>query len=715
MDNNFKGNIQHTWKRFLILLLGALGSAEEDIEAARKKYRIKPEHMRAAQSAVAEMARAGSQLMKTACKEGAQPKTRSSPKEAAAPANEPSSKRRKTEHPGPAPPQSSSSASSASPPRRGDPHGYYAALGIQPGASLEQIRSGYYSRALATHPDKGGSDELFRQVREAFDFLADSEQRAAYGGNQTQSTGNNGFDTSNLEDSKYACAMLVTAASCSWPGMLATMKNSVLSRLHDMLQQSQIRNSLKVSPDALECRSAHDEASCDAPSGDVSGSKDKGITRRCKKGYCVKVSWRTFSVETFAPIPDLKDALKIHIWLMQLKDVASERHCGFKKDLLKFGCTDTEGRDDDCPPLLQEELFQFLCELPLVQLRFASDLRRPKSSKPGPKTRENRIESPYTPSLASAHHFRLCSRRVLAQNYEAVAGPDHVTIIKKMMEERAVQDRQNRQALESNLMKAVSSEIDRRKQATSERPASAPALSAPQVPNLALEDGEASTVQAMQLAQAALAENARLHEDARRAAAAESLRKQELEELKQEMLRNQAAAATKEVELKAAAAAEKAELKAAALVKESELKVAAFTKEAELQAAVAAKEVELKAASKDVELKTVLVLKADAEQRATCVEYEQELLKQQQTINKLEHKSAALLAAAAQGGARVRATAGISNASQDAHMRMMQESANAAKRESSMKQGDARSVLQARMHQCSAAMRRAYAPSSMKN
>ena len=60
-----------------------------------------------------------------------------------------------------------------------------------------------------------------------------------------------------------------------------------------------------------------------------------------------------------------------------MKDVAVARHHRFKKDLLRVGSTDIEGRDDDCPPLLEEELLQLFSEIPDVPLRFSSDLHKP--------------------------------------------------------------------------------------------------------------------------------------------------------------------------------------------------------------------------------------------------------------------------------------------------------------------------------------------------
>eukprot|EP00930_Biecheleria_cincta_P005098 TRINITY_DN106018_c0_g1_i1.p1 TRINITY_DN106018_c0_g1~~TRINITY_DN106018_c0_g1_i1.p1 ORF type:complete len:478 (+),score=105.33 TRINITY_DN106018_c0_g1_i1:50-1483(+) len=59
-------------------------------------------------------------------------------------------------------------------------HSFYEALGLDPSASESDIRFAYRRRALATHPDKGGTAESFRLVVEAFETLIDSARRAAY-------------------------------------------------------------------------------------------------------------------------------------------------------------------------------------------------------------------------------------------------------------------------------------------------------------------------------------------------------------------------------------------------------------------------------------------------------------------------------------------------------------------------------------------------------
>ena len=57
---------------------------------------------------------------------------------------------------------------------------HYEALDLPHSANDHEIRSAYRRRALATHPDKGGSAEAFRSVVKAFETLIDPLLRKSY-------------------------------------------------------------------------------------------------------------------------------------------------------------------------------------------------------------------------------------------------------------------------------------------------------------------------------------------------------------------------------------------------------------------------------------------------------------------------------------------------------------------------------------------------------
>ena len=57
----------------------------------------------------------------------------------------------------------------------------YDILGIDKSASKKEIKTAYKKRAKETHPDKkGGDEEEFKAVKEAYEVLIDDDRRAIY-------------------------------------------------------------------------------------------------------------------------------------------------------------------------------------------------------------------------------------------------------------------------------------------------------------------------------------------------------------------------------------------------------------------------------------------------------------------------------------------------------------------------------------------------------
>ncbi|OGY59822.1 MAG: hypothetical protein A3I31_01600 [Candidatus Colwellbacteria bacterium RIFCSPLOWO2_02_FULL_44_20b] len=84
---------------------------------------------------------------------------------------------------------------------------YYKILGVERGASTEDIKKAYRKLAHKYHPDKSGGDESkFKEVNEAYQILSNAEKRKQYdrfghvfeGGAQSGFGGAQGFDFSNM-------------------------------------------------------------------------------------------------------------------------------------------------------------------------------------------------------------------------------------------------------------------------------------------------------------------------------------------------------------------------------------------------------------------------------------------------------------------------------------------------------------------------------------
>jgi molecular chaperone DnaJ len=57
---------------------------------------------------------------------------------------------------------------------------YYKTLGVSREASQDEIKKAYYKLAHEHHPDKGGNEEKFKEVNEAYQVLSNKDKRAQY-------------------------------------------------------------------------------------------------------------------------------------------------------------------------------------------------------------------------------------------------------------------------------------------------------------------------------------------------------------------------------------------------------------------------------------------------------------------------------------------------------------------------------------------------------
>jgi molecular chaperone DnaJ len=87
---------------------------------------------------------------------------------------------------------------------------YYKVLGIEKNASKEEIKKAYRKLALKYHPDRGGDQEKFKEINEAYQILSNTEKRAQYdqfgsagfeaGAGQGSGGFQGGYYSGNMED-----------------------------------------------------------------------------------------------------------------------------------------------------------------------------------------------------------------------------------------------------------------------------------------------------------------------------------------------------------------------------------------------------------------------------------------------------------------------------------------------------------------------------------
>lgn len=63
----------------------------------------------------------------------------------------------------------------------------YDVLGIEPGASAQEIRVAWRRASRVTHPDLGGTADAFREARDAYEALIDGENSAFFSEQRTDS------------------------------------------------------------------------------------------------------------------------------------------------------------------------------------------------------------------------------------------------------------------------------------------------------------------------------------------------------------------------------------------------------------------------------------------------------------------------------------------------------------------------------------------------
>ena len=69
---------------------------------------------------------------------------------------------------------------------------YYDILGVSDAATQDEIKKAYRKKAVEHHPDKGGDEQLFKKISEAYDTIGDEGKRRQYDAQKNNPFGGGG-------------------------------------------------------------------------------------------------------------------------------------------------------------------------------------------------------------------------------------------------------------------------------------------------------------------------------------------------------------------------------------------------------------------------------------------------------------------------------------------------------------------------------------------
>ena len=75
---------------------------------------------------------------------------------------------------------------------------YYSILGVAKNASEKELKSAYKKLSMQHHPDRGGNEETFKKVNEAYSTLKDPQKRGMYDHEQNGGGQAFNFNTGNM-------------------------------------------------------------------------------------------------------------------------------------------------------------------------------------------------------------------------------------------------------------------------------------------------------------------------------------------------------------------------------------------------------------------------------------------------------------------------------------------------------------------------------------
>ena len=77
---------------------------------------------------------------------------------------------------------------------------YYEVLGVSETATQDEIKKAYRKKAVEHHPDKGGDENIFKEVAQAYDTIGDDNKRKQYDNQRNNPMAGFGGGGGSMED-----------------------------------------------------------------------------------------------------------------------------------------------------------------------------------------------------------------------------------------------------------------------------------------------------------------------------------------------------------------------------------------------------------------------------------------------------------------------------------------------------------------------------------
>lgn len=174
---------------------------------------------------------------------------------------------------------------------------YYEILGVTENATQEEIKKAYRKKAIEHHPDKGGSEELFKNIAKAYDTLGDENKRKEYDNKKNNPNPFGDFGGFNPFSDFGGFNQFFNQRKRTIPSKIIDVTLTVLESYRGIDKHiTYMRNH-----NCLTCNgSGGERINCDVCNGDgfVSVRQGTGMFVQITRHICQKCSGNGFSLKT---------------------------------------------------------------------------------------------------------------------------------------------------------------------------------------------------------------------------------------------------------------------------------------------------------------------------------------------------------------------------------------------------------------------------------